>query len=368
MSSPGKSAPSSHRRLRLWLLATLAAALVVAGWRILTPPVDDQAVQVDPPLGEAIDPPASAADAAVTLGVARFPRSEESSARLPAETPAPPGVAATPLPDKNLPLAQQMSELLVQAERGEPAAACRLVLDMGYCREQRRSQRFMDQMRSGLGPREHRMGDDLAAAVIVGEEDAAARGASFCAGLPEETLPSMDSILARAMPRMDTRQKVLLALTRPDGTLVRLIRTPQAGSRSGGDNQYVYPQFLAEHALEFLQSGMAAGDPLALEGMILVHAPSRLPDRGLDVFPALPDPYQFAGHALLLQRLAGPAALGTYAGALLQRLLAAMSPEELQRLDRAVEAEALRWRSLASTAKAMPKLGDSERASSLCSD
>jgi hypothetical protein len=272
-----------------------------------------------------------------------------------------------PLPPSDAPLAAQLDALMSLAEAGEPVAACRLALDSVYCQDYERNRSFMNQVTTGLAPRLHRMSDDLAAGLIVGTEEKLANGADYCADLSAKTLPSMDSLLEQALPRLNARQKVLLVLSRPDGSVARLIREPMSGSRSGGDTRFVYSQFLADHGMEFLKAGIAAADPLALEGMILVHAPSRVPDRGLDVFLSLPDPYQFAGFALLMQELNGPTSLGPYVSDVLESVLVGIPPNDTQQLQASVKLEARRWQNTESETRysSAPK---TLRSSSLCSD
>lgn len=42
----------------------------------------------------------------------------------------------------------------------------------------------------------------------------------------------------------------------------------------GVELRQMLPQFLADHSIQFLLEGYEARDPLALEGLILLHAPA----------------------------------------------------------------------------------------------
>jgi len=273
-----------------------------------------------------------------------------------------------PLPAADKPFAAQLSSLVQLAKAGEPTAACRLALDSLYCKDYEQNSSFMKQVNAGMGARTHEIGNDLAATLIINSEDSLATGSTYCAGLAEKQLPTLDEFLSLALPNLSTRQKILLVLARPNGAIVQIIKDPRTMATSGGDTRQVYSQFLADHALEFLQDGIASADPMALEGMILVHVPSRVPDRGVDVFPSLPNPYKFAGYALLMQQLSGPASLGPFVSESLNTVLAGLTIEQLQTLQRAVDVEAKRWQVFQEKdrfARIDPK---KMRASSLCVD
>jgi hypothetical protein len=271
------------------------------------------------------------------------------------------------LPPPDAPLAAQLDTLLELAESGEPVAVCRLALDSLYCRDYDHNLSFMKQVNTGLGDRTHQITNDLAADLIIGSEDGIARGATFCEGLKDRTVPPLDSFLNKALPRLSTRQKALLVLSRPDGSIAQLLRDPRSRPTGGGDTRHVYPQFLADHAMEFLEQGMLEADPIALEVMILVHAPTRLPDRGMDVLPALPNPYKFAGYALLMQQLSGQGSLGPFATEALNLVLAGLAADQLQALQRKVDAEAKRWQAFPEKSH-FARLDANARASSLCTD
>lgn len=285
--------------------------------------------------------------------------------RAPAAHAAPATLPLLPPPDA--PLAAQLDTLLELAESGEPVAVCRLALDSLYCRDYDHNLNFMKQVNTGLGDRTHEITNDLAADLIIGSEDGISRGATFCEGLKGKSIPPMDAFLNRALPRLTTRQKILLVLSRPDGSVAQLLRDPRSRPAGGGDTRHVYSQFLADHAMEFLEEGILAADPIALEGMILVHAPTRLPDRGMDVLVSLPNPYKFAGYALLMQQLSGPGSLGPFATEALDLVLSGLPPDKLQALQLRVDAEVKRWQAFPEKSR-FARLQPNARASNLCSD
>src|SRR5690606_19298668 len=108
-------------------------------------------------------------------------------------------------------------------------------------------------------------------------------------------------LLKRTLPNMSPRQKTLIAMLRADGSLARVMR--QGGIPSGGlsvGSENLVSQFLADNDMPFLQAGFDVADPLALEGLLLVHAPGGM--IGGMPFSVMrqsrPDPYRFARYAL----------------------------------------------------------------------
>jgi hypothetical protein len=126
---------------------------------------------------------------------------------------------------------------------------------------------------------------------------------------------------------------------------------------------------LSDHTLDFLYTGIVAADPLALEGIILLHAPSQIPG----LFPenaiiSLPDSYKFAAYAVLMARLFGQQAIGPQVSELLERVMANFSPQQTSQLMSFVDREEKRWRaqSLKFRTRELPER--MERAASLCDD
>jgi hypothetical protein len=138
---------------------------------------------------------------------------------------------------------------------------------------------------------------------------------------------------------MSVRQRTLIALLRSDGQIRRLYQAEQGFSESAS---YVYPQFLADHALDFLQDGFRARDPLALEGLVLLHAPSNsLSPQG--VGPTLPNPRLFLRYAWLMQRLFGEDVLGERAKRTVAYAAASLDPDQLQSIRNGVEHDLTLW-------------------------
>jgi hypothetical protein len=123
-----------------------------------------------------------------------------------------------------------------------------------------------------------------------------------------------------------------------DGQLRRL----QVRYSSTQAGEYLLPQFIADNTQEFLQAGFAAKEPLALEGLIMLHSPSSIiPVQGVMV--RLPEQRRFLAFALLYRRLFGAAALSRPANLVLDSVIKSTDVAQLDRLNAEVEAEAQRW-------------------------
>jgi len=269
------------------------------------------------------------------------------------------------LPAADLPLAAQLDALVARAEAGDPVAACRLLIDGARCAASSQKAKFANAIEETL-IRDGGRGRDERALINVAAHsaDAAETAADFCAGANDAALPKADDFLPAALPRLSVRQRVLLALTQEDGRVTRLPRGDGITTFSFSD-QNITPQFFADNDLAFLQAGIAASDPLALEGMLLLHAPAPLAGVGQGPRLRVPDPRRFAHYGLLTRHLYGQTALGDRAGNLLTRVLARMSPEEQASVHSAVMLDAARWTSNASAASP-DKIDTSRNTAELC--
>lgn len=209
------------------------------------------------------------------------------------------------LPPPTTPMSRARAVLEPRATAGDGVAACRLAFARARCEGEMRA-----------GP-------------IVPD--------GFCAGVDVHPLPRTEDVLQPAEPWLTPRQKVLLAMVRPDGGVARLAR-PGAPAPQG----YVYPQYLADHAYEFLLEGFRARDPLALEGLAIVHAPGD-PARWNRNGPVLPNPRLFVFYTGILQRLNGEGALGALARDTLAATRATLGPRELAEADARAAAEVGLW-------------------------
>lgn len=293
---------------------------------------------------------------------------QQTSPSVSAANSAQPATWTPVLPAADLPLTQQLPVLIDEAMRGNPVAACRLALDSAYCSSQQRSLAFSRQMEASLS-RSPAASDDLMVGAIARNEERAANAEGYCEGVDSATLPDPDAYLAAAANAMTARQKVLLAMSRQDGTLVRMPRETGSIVSAGRNSEYLVPQFLADNDLAFLQGGMAAADPLALEGMILLHAPSFLPGSLFGLREVLPDPYRFAFHALLMQRLSGDESVGPFVAETLSKTLARMPPDRVATLHAAVETEFKRWQQTSLQGRwSSVEYDTTKRTASLCSE
>jgi hypothetical protein len=132
-----------------------------------------------------------------------------------------------------------------------------------------------------------------------------------------------------------------MVLMRSDGSLRRL-RGSMSFTESG---LYVIPQFIADNSLQFLMQGYAAKDPLALEGLVLMHAPgSAIAPSSVAVW--LPNPRLFLQYTMLMHELFGPESLGRSAFEMAQVVAASEPPDEIRKLREVVGLEAEQWRRL----------------------
>ncbi len=211
-----------------------------------------------------------------------------------------------------------------------------MVIDINRCSEEKRKIHFNNLMLESLEKRDSPTDEMMIAAIARQQERLEAAG-RYCEGVDPATLPSPASLLQSAAS-LTPYQKTLLALMRSDGTIQRLHdKFPYSES-----TLYIYPQFLADHAYRFLQEGFTAGEPLALEGLILVHSPSHaISPRGVSL--SLPNPRLFVKYMGLLQRLYGDAAAEGETGMVLAEVRASIPVDELALIDRDVDVEHERW-------------------------
>lgn len=255
-----------------------------------------------------------------------------------------------PLPSASISFAEQYSELLDAHRSGDTVASCRLALGVTECMQHQRSMEFTRAMERNVRMRIEQGSEDAAdqaliTATATSLEFLESRAAS-CGGGVVAAGPSASEIIEFAAPRLTASQKTILAMLRADGQLRRLNPANRSYQQS---QQYVYPQYLADRALEFLESGFRAGHPLALEGLAVVHAPGMgIPFQG--VGPSLPNPRLYARYALLLEELYGPEVLGAFAQQLIELSLASLPPNEVQQVHQWVASERSRWQSLGASA------------------
>lgn len=246
-----------------------------------------------------------------------------------------------PLPPEDIPFSEQVKTLSELAEAGHPTAACRLFSGSSRCRSLTSRRNFSHQLESVISNQEAQPNDEIFIRAIAQSQKIP--GDDDCIGVDEAGAPFPDDYLPTAANNMSTRQKVLLAMMRSDGSLIRLPRGPSSEIRQGPNSEYVIPQFLADNTVNFLQEGFVHSDPLALEGLILIHSPGFLPGSSNGVSVALPDPMKFSYYALLMQHVYGPDALGLPVTDLLERTLERIPSENLSQLQKSVESSARKW-------------------------
>lgn len=259
-----------------------------------------------------------------------------------------------PLPDPQLPLHEQLAGLQAAAERGQAEAVCRLALAEQRCRHGGEQRAMQKKMEAALVAGQTSGSEEMLIDALVSADAASQDG--FCAGIEEpDTLASWEERLASALGRLSVRQKVLLTLAAGSGSLRRV--TPVDGSAAPMllSTRSLLPQWVSDYSLEFLQAGLAAHDPLALEGMILLHMPGGHPLQLAAVSLRLPDRQRFAGYAGVYLALFGESALEPSLHEMLRQVEAEMPPERWQQLQQRVEREAHRWReALARASRSLP--------------
>ena len=258
------------------------------------------------------------------------------------------------LPPGNIPLRDQIPALLARAEARDPIAVCRLVLDLNRCTEERRKIEFNARMIRSLeaGESPH---DEMMIATVARTQERLTAAGTYCEGVDTSSLPAPASFLEQGVI-LSPHQKAILALMRPDGRIQRLRGEPSYSESA----LYVYPQFLADNAYRFLQDGFQSAEPLALEGLILVHSPSgAVSQKG--VAWSLPDPRRFVTYLELLRRLQGDAVLEGNVGLAFTETRASLTPAQWEAVEREVKREFPRWSAIAA-ARGRPSTDVSERA------
>lgn len=85
-------------------------------------------------------------------------------------------------------------------------------------------------------------------------------------------------------------------------------------------------------------------DPLALEGLILVHAPSEIPGFEPGIRVALPNPKAFVRYAMLMIEAFGADALGPIMYEQFQVLLGYFDPSDVKLWADEAKREAISWK------------------------
>lgn len=356
----------SNHRNRLWIVVAVAASAMVVvlllGWFI---------ANRSAPLAPAANPPSQPPSAKVEVPDLDIATSDAfapqvSAVRL-SPPPAEPDIDAA-LPAADASLVEQLPALRALADRGHPEAACRLMVQVQVCRDFERNAGFARQLQGDLvrvadpgKPTEaERM---LIGAVAAGLEHMQSAKA-LCRHFRWRNEEFDESaLLDRVVSQLSVRQRVILAMLDESGRLTRLPQHALGDVLVGGSTDYVYPSYLSENAIQFLRSGIEAADPLALEGMIVLHAPVRFPGPQGVRFQ-LPDAYRFAGYASLMVALYGHERLGGLAHRSLERVLDRLDAQQRRQLDAAVELEARRWRAV--QVRRPSRWPDTESAIELC--
>jgi len=250
------------------------------------------------------------------------------------------------LPDNRLPLVQQLDALIGRAEQGDPIAACRLAIDALRCRATDQVQKLQGEVAAGMARGKAIAADEFMLGALAHSAEQSDANARFCEGVDAKSIPDIDQLPKRAIKAMSVRQKVLMAMSQTNGAVARLPKTNEIPQGAGNSTTMIQPQYLADHAFEFLQQGIVNADPLALEGMMMVYVPVWIP--GTENSPRLssPNPRRFAIYALIMRQVYGDEALGGVAGDVLSKVKLSMTPEQLAALQGEADREVVRWKSV----------------------
>lgn len=198
---------------------------------------------------------------------------------------------AAALPPFGTALADSIDALRDAARQGDVDAACRLASEIAGCAQARHlgaTQQIMAGATAQLVRSEDQeaMIDSLAAA-----HEQQQGFEQFCP--PSAVIDAEPDWLEHAARAGHHRAQVLFALYRRDrAEFARVLREPGRVSMSFTTGSQRVSSYFAAHALRFLQQGLARHDPLALEGLILIHDPSTNPLA--ESLIRLPDPERFA--------------------------------------------------------------------------
>jgi hypothetical protein len=242
-----------------------------------------------------------------------------------------------PLPPEDLPLAAQLPILLERANRGDPMASCRLAVDVVRCTTHQYVSDFSDQLRNAESISARNLGASSQGGSALGLD-------AHCAGFNRDGVGNLGELLERNKHQLSIRQKVMLALLQPDGSILSIPREIPRGVIASATTRFVYSQFQADNALAFLQEGAQLRDRLALEGLILVHAPSDIPGFRPGIRLSLPNPKLFVGYSLLLVEVFGADALGPIMSESVANVLRSMDARVVDQMREQARASAVGWK------------------------
>jgi hypothetical protein len=161
-----------------------------------------------------------------------------------------------PLPAEELPLVAQLPSLLERANRGDPTASCRLAVDVVRCTTYKHVSDFSDQLRNAESTTVRNLDDSPRGGSAAGLD-------AHCAGFDRDNVGNLGELLERNKHQLSIRQKVMLALLQPDGSILSIPREIPRGVIASATTRFVYSQFQADNALAFLQEGAQLHDRLA---------------------------------------------------------------------------------------------------------
>lgn len=258
------------------------------------------------------------------------PESRQRNQTIPASLPMAPPVGS--------PLTASLATLTERADRGDAPAKCRLAVELGLCANSGRAARSMLGTISGqvAGSKNQDLTFLESVEISFGQLEELQQ---HCGEEPLSDATEREFRWQQAAEHGSARTRVLFALRGSSGHITRLIAGP--GIRFFTDRRPMASQYYAEHAVEFLNQGLAVRDPLALEGLILLHEPRQ--GAGFSPLPiSWPNPLRYATYVGLWERL-GFAALPASVLEQREQALASLDPSLLPQLQRLIGTEAARW-------------------------
>ena len=192
------------------------------------------------------------------------------------------GTSRPELPPVGVPLAHSLDALRARADLGDPVANCRLALETSLCMNRPTHTPDLE----GLAAIHPEMESGVVSTLTAIGADAAAL-AIHCEGVGPLEINARERLRAAAESG-DVRVRVTYALFQ-SGQLVRLHVPP--GIHDSGAPVPV-TQHYADHAVRYLEEGLQQHDVLALEGLIILHAPASL-QRPVALPLKQPDPHRF---------------------------------------------------------------------------
>lgn len=332
-----------------YTVALLSLTLLLGYWFGLRPRQGDVVV-LAPPMAErdiAIDKNTDAANRAREHKVGSLELLVDGTSERSLVPPVALDLETLPPFDPSLPLSMQLEPLLERLSKGDPVAACRIAVDRMRCESASLSVSFGQDLARQAARGKPIMGESGTINLLATREEQMQSTVDYCGSTSPDSLPEISEFPQAALDRLSTRQKVIFALLRKDGSVARFPRDTSDPSHLSGSSHFMVPQFIGENAWRFLREGMTNADPLALEGMLIVSYPFYDPAVTGRPGLSMPNPELFARHALLAKEVIGGGGAGQFAEDALQAILQTLTPQRVDVIRAQAKGAATEWKSRA---------------------